>query len=140
ADRTERIEIREVVAELVGPGLREPLAALARDRRAVVAGRARLERREDLVQRVLADALLALGRHLEALGRALDLAGLLQQLLEVGEPELLVEESVLLAEVLHPAQGLVDVAAGLEQQVAVDLHQLLDELEILGPRALPLRA
>src|SRR4030095_12754422 len=108
-------------------------------RRAVIAAGAGLQGREDLVERVLADALLALGRDLEPLGRALDLAGLLQQLLEVGDAEGFVEESVLLAEVLHPAQRLVAVAAGLEQQVAIDLHELLEELEILGARTLPLR-
>jgi len=105
----------------------------------MVARRSRLEAREDLVQRVLTNALLALGRDLEPLGSALDLAGLLEQLLEVGDPEALVEEPVLLAEVLHPAQGFLDVAAGLEQEVPVDVHQLLDELDVFGPRALPFR-
>src|SRR6185503_488166 len=118
--------------------LGEALAALARDRRAVVAGGTRLERREDLVQGVLADALLSLGRDLEALRGALGLTGLLEELLEVGDAELLVEEPVLLAEMLHPAQRLVDVAAGLEQEVPVDLHELLDELEIFGAGPLPL--
>src|SRR5262245_65066822 len=59
----ERVEVREVVAELPAARLRQPLAARARDRRAVVARATRAQRREDLVQRILADALLAPGRH-----------------------------------------------------------------------------
>src|SRR5215467_10080088 len=89
AHRCQRIEVREVVAELVGTRLREPLTALAGDRRAVIADGAGLERVEDLVERILANALLALGRDLETLRRALDLAGAFEELLEVGHAELL---------------------------------------------------
>src|SRR5262249_10562852 len=106
---------------------------------AVIARPSGLERVEDLVERILPDPSLALGRDLEPARRALHLARLLEHLLEVGHPELLVEEAVLLAEVLHPLQRLFHVATGLEQQVAEDLHELLPELEILGPRALPFR-
>src|SRR5215471_1891328 len=139
AHRRQRVEIRKVVPELVGTRLREPLPALAGDRRTVIADRAGLERVEDLVERILADALLALGRDLETLGGALDLAGAFEEFLEVGHAELLVEEAVLLAELLHPAQRFLDVAAGLQQEVAIDVHQLLDELEVFGTRAPPLR-
>src|SRR5438093_6295077 len=137
--RAQGIQVREVVAELVRPGLREPFAALARHRGAVIARAPGFERREDLVQGVLADAFLAFGAHRQPSRRALDLARALEQLLEIRDAESLVEESVLLAELLHPAQRLLDVAPGLDQQAAVDLHQLLEELDVLGPRALPLR-
>ena len=139
AHRSQRIEVGEIVAELPGARLGEPLAALAGLGRAVIACAAGLQRVEDLVERVLPDAALPLGSDLEPARRALDLARLLEHLLEVGHPELLVEEAVLLAEMLHPAQRLLDVTAGLEQQVAEDLHELLAELEILGSRALPFR-
>src|SRR4030095_17271815 len=105
--QVEWAEFAQATPELVGPCLGQPFAALTGNRRAVIAGATRLQRREDLVQRVLADALLALRRDLKSLRRALDLARLLEHLLEVGDAELLVEEAVLLAEVLHPAQRLV---------------------------------
>ena len=38
---------------------------------------------------------------------------------------------------ITPAQRFIGIPAGLQQQVAEDLHELLAELEVLGPRALP---
>src|SRR4029077_13720368 len=72
ADRAHAVDRAGVVAELVGPGLGEELAARARPRHGVVARAGLGQRREDLLESRAADAPLAGRRELERAALVLD--------------------------------------------------------------------
>ncbi len=133
--RAHRVDAVELVAEGVGPRLGLRLAAVSGGARGVVAGAALLEAREDRLEGALADlALAGAGEHQRPLPVALEepLA------LEPGEERLEVDRRVevaLLLQVAHPALGLLRVAAGREDELVPDPHQVdprQDQADQLG--------
>jgi hypothetical protein len=122
--RAHRVDAVELVAEGVGAGLGLRLRALAESGGGVVAGVALLEAGEDRLEGALADLTLAGAREDErSFAVALEQALALERVEERFEVERRIEVPLLL-QVPHPVLGLFWIAAGRQQELIPDPHQV----------------
>ena len=81
-----------------------------------------------MLERILADSLNTLVRQDVHVFRVLDKALFFQLVDKVIETQGTIEETVLLCELLQPAQRFINIPACLDQKVAEDGHERLEPL------------
>src|SRR5262249_25643709 len=124
ANRAHAVDGSRVVAEFVGAGFWQDVAARAGSGNRVIARSGFRERREDLFQCRAADAAFAARGQRQRSIAVFDDLVLLELLAEFAEVDAGVDDAAVL-EVLHPAQRLFHIPAALENKLKEELDELL---------------